>query len=78
MTQKEKLKALCDEIKVKESGFLVIYVENPDMPEPEMIINSVKNVEYKKNYFDTAYNDELELKAKKEIKIVNFLYLGSL
>lgn len=51
-------------------------IKAPDLPKPELIVNPTTNLLAKRDYYDAAYNDDMELKAKPDIKIVN-AYVGS-
>lgn len=75
MTKKEFLEKLDKAI---ENGWgIKVYVEMPDLAKPELVCNPPENVEQKRNYYDDAYNNEMQLESFTQIKIVNssFLYL---
>jgi hypothetical protein len=54
-----------------EADFMIIRVEGPT-PEPEIIINPRENFDTKLAYYKNAYNEDLTLKAKPEIKISSY------
>jgi len=47
------------------------WVTHPELEDPEIIINSKNNLDYKKQYYNEAYTDDMRLKNNKDIRIVN-------
>lgn len=47
-----------------------VEIELPGCPEPEIIWNPKENFAFKKQYYQKSYNENLELKNNKLIKIV--------
>jgi len=56
---------------IKEGKGIEVWVSHPDLVDYEIIINSKRNVEAKKEYYDKAYTDAMELENYKLITIVN-------
>ena len=59
-------------IKTKQS--LGVIIEMPGFESPEMIINPVENLEKKLEYYKSAYDDNLEHKNAKGIKIIGYTF----
>lgn len=72
MTKKKKFLEGFDN---PENNSVIVYIGMPDLPSNETIINPKKNFESKKSYYEKAYNDDLELKANTNIKIVDYSFL---
>ncbi len=53
---------------------VTVAVMLPGCEEPEYIINTKVNFKAKQKYYDTAYDDDLCLKANKEIKILFYKF----
>jgi len=51
---------------------VAVSVTVPNCPESETIINPKANFEGKKQYYDKAYNDDLELNTFNQIKITGY------
>jgi len=51
-----------------------VEIQLPDYPDVEIIYNSRANFERKQKYYSKAYNDNLEMKRNKEIKIVKYTF----
>lgn len=51
-----------------------VKIQLPDCPEPEIIWNPKVNFAFKKKYYQKAYNENLELKNNKLIKIVGIQF----
>lgn len=66
MTKKEEFLKGFDE----DHKEVLVEVTVPNCPVPEMITNPKVNFQGKKEYYNKAYNDDLELKNFNEIKIV--------
>lgn len=58
--------------KEKNSKYIYIVIKNKNHNKNEIIINPMGNVEDKTSYIENAYNEDLTLKACKDIKIVDF------
>jgi len=73
-----------DKIVTKKEQFLnefngnytevTVEVTVPNCPKNELIINPKENFKGKKQYYDKAYNDNLELNAFNAIKIVGYKF----
>lgn len=52
-----------------------VHINMPDLPKHEIICNPPENVHAKQAYYDEAYDDQMQLKAFKQIRIeqVDFL-----
>lgn len=59
-------------VKLDES--LGLFIEMPGFPEPELIVNPVANLEKKLEYWKNTYDDNLEHKHAKGIKIVGCVF----
>lgn len=53
---------------------ICVYIQMPDLPATEKIINPKENFAGKKAYYEKAYNDNLELKSFPDIKIVDYSF----
>ena len=66
----------------RSKAFLVVKIETEGNPAPEIIINPAANIPAKRDYYDKAYNDGLELisgkKAGKSVRIVDALMTNNL
>lgn len=62
---------------IENNWGIKVYVEMPDLAEPEIICNPPENVKQKRSYYNATYNKDMELESFPQIKIidVNFLYL---
>ncbi|WP_206460420.1 hypothetical protein [Anaerovorax sp. IOR16] len=58
----------------KDHNDVVVEVTVPNCPRTELIINPKENFKGKKEYYDKAYNDDLELKSFDQIKIVSYRF----
>lgn len=61
----------------EESKYIGILIQLPDCRRPEVIINPAINFEKKWEYYDGAYNNELELRFNPKVKIVGFTHADS-
>jgi len=59
------------EVARKEGAGIEVWVTHPELEDPEIIINSKNNLDYKKQYYNEAYTDDMRLKNNKDIRIVN-------
>lgn len=54
---------------------LGLFIEMPDFEEPEMIINPVVNLEKKLGYYKKTYDENLEHKHAKGIRIIGYTFM---
>lgn len=54
----------------EECEYVTVFVQMPDLPLPEMITNPIENIPMKLEYYESAYDEQMRLKAKPEIMIV--------
>jgi hypothetical protein len=59
---------------IKSNQNLMLFIEMPEFPSPEMIINPVENLEKKLEYYKNTYDDNLEHKHAKGIKIIAYSF----
>lgn len=52
---------------------IAVFVEMPDLEVPEMIANPYQNLKAKIAYYEKAYDENMQLKANKEIKITRLM-----
>lgn len=62
--------AMIDAIALRKAFY--VKVKMPECIKPEMIINPAENLEYKKKYYEHAYDDDLKLLSFDKIQIVEF------
>ena len=79
ITRKERFNALFAQI-LAEGADLKIEINNPDMPQREMIINPSANVAAKVAYYNEAYDDDMCLKRNPKIRMESpsFFYIDDL
>lgn len=53
---------------------LGLFIEMPGFPKPELITNPVANLEKKFEYWKNTYDENLEHKHAKGIKIVDYIF----
>lgn len=53
-------------------------IKAPGATKRELIINPIENIEAKLKYVEGAYNDDLQLKANKEIQITDYMSSNSI
>jgi hypothetical protein len=76
LTKKQRFLQEIDEHYEKAMEFcvkkpkMIVSIQMPDLPSIEEIVNPFENYKGKKEYYDKAYNDDLELIAFPKIKIV--------
>lgn len=70
MTKKEEFLKGFDE----DYNTVTVEVTVPNCPETELIINPKANFDGKKQYYEKAYNDNLELNTFNQIKIVGYKF----
>ena len=61
-----------------EATYMEVYVEHPNLPEPEVIMNPISNMCKKIEYYKSAYNDNLTLKTYDKIRIIAVDYCFSM
>jgi len=49
-------------------------IQRPNYPEPEVVYDGKANFDLKRNYYAKAYNENLEMKRNKNIKIVKYVF----
>ena len=67
MTQKESLLNLLRKVEVTE---ITLYIKNPEMKMNERITFSAPDFQYKADYIERVYDDDLRLINNKTIQIV--------
>ena len=74
MTRKEKFLKEIDEVIQNNLSYchLEVYIEMPDLPDNEKIVNTFANMQPKRNYYERAYDDDLNLIANPDIKIAKW------
>ena len=60
------------EMAIKESKSLSLLISLPGLDSPEMITNPVENLEKKLEYYKATYDDNLEHRHAKGIKVVGY------
>ncbi|MGV9027461.1 hypothetical protein ACN9TE_11080 [Lactococcus lactis] len=83
MTVKEKflndIKLLIENKELpKEDKVLTVWIETPDMTARELIVNPFENLQAKYDYYDKAYDDNLNLKANPDIFISTYSTDGTI
>jgi hypothetical protein len=83
MTVKEKflndIKSLIENKELpKDFKVLCVWIETPDMPAREIISNRFENLQAKHDYYDKAYDDNLNLKANLDIFIAAYSIAGKI
>ena len=53
---------------------LSLLIEMPGFPKPEMITNPVGNLEKKLEYYKKTYDENLEHKHAKDVKIIGYTF----
>ena len=71
MTRKEEMEKLFAEAKNKGMD-IGVEVNVPGQEETEMIINKNSRIDNKLSYYMRSYDDDLNLNANQEVKIVGF------
>ncbi len=83
MTVKEKflndIKSLIENKEIsQEDKVLTVWIETPDMTARELIVNPFENLQAKHDYYDKAYDDNLNLKANPDIFIAAYSIAGKI
>lgn len=68
MDELEKIIKIAIEAKVP----LSLFISMPGFPEPEIITNPTANLEKKLEYYKSTYNNNLEHKHAKGVKIIGW------
>lgn len=69
--RKQEFTQIVKEGIARNKNFMVVKIETEGNPAPEIIINSKENFPQKTNYYDKAYNEDMELiKAKEAGKLI--------
>lgn len=56
------------------ANFVGVMIQLPNMSQPEVIINPIDNLPSKMEYYFNNYNDNLELIANPDVKIIGLTY----
>lgn len=75
---KSELISIFIEAKMRGMDFVGVSIKTPTLTSPEIIINPFDNLEAKLDYYITAYDDNLHLKACNTIQITNIAYANNL
>ena len=62
----------------EEATYMEVYIDHPELPEPEVIRNPISNMCKKIEYYKSAYNDDLTLKTYEKIRIIAVDYYFSM
>ena len=57
---------------------LTVWIETPDLPEKELIVNPFNNLQVKLDYYNKAYDDNLHLKTNSDVLIYAYQANGDL
>ena len=80
--RKTEFKKIVQEGRDRSKLFMVVKIETEGNSGPETIVNPAVNFAAKLNYYDKAYNDDMELiaakNAGKSIQIVDVLMTSNL
>lgn len=57
---------------IDNKASLGLFIEMPEFPEPELITNPVANLMKKLEYYKNTYDENLEHKHAKGIKIIGY------
>ena len=60
--------------KNQEAKYFAVQLKLPGCEKLETIINPICNIDCKLGYYEDAYDDNLYLKANKDIQIITFTY----
>lgn len=72
---KENLINTFIQAKEQNAKYIIIQTQNKNCKGLETIINPISNVDYKIDYYTNAYDNDLFLKANKDIRIINFTFI---
>lgn len=61
-------------VAIEENNSLSLLIEMPGFPKPEMITNPVENLALKLEYYKKTYDEQLEHKHAKGIKIIGYTF----
>jgi len=59
---------------IKKNRSLGLFIEMPGFPKPEMITNPVENLKRKLEYYKKTYDENLEHRHAKGIKIIGYTF----
>jgi hypothetical protein len=62
------------DVAIQEKKPLSLLIEMPGFPSPEMITNPVDNLSLKLDYYKKTYDESLEHKHAKGIKITGYTF----
>lgn len=62
------------DLSIKENEPLGLFIEMPGFEQPELIINPVVNLRKKLEYYKNTYDENLEHKYSKGIKIIGYTF----
>ena len=71
MTKKDCLKTEFSNSKLRKNKFIAVAIDMKGNSGWEIIINPKENFDAKLEYYDKAYNDNLELNSCSDIRIVS-------
>ena len=59
---------------IEKNRSLGLFIEMSGFPKPELITNPVENLEMKLEYYKKTYDEDLEHKHAKGIKIIGYTF----
>ena len=62
------------DVAIEENNPLSLFIEMPGFEQPELITNPVINLRKKLEYYQNTYDDNLEHKYAKGIKIIGYTF----
>lgn len=66
------------EAMANSATYIGVLIEIPNLPDNELIVNTLNNINEKMDYYMKNYNDDLTLKYARHIRIVDFAWGHSL
>ena len=75
MTKNELIQTF-EEAKLQQADYISVFIDMPDLPEYEEIVNPFANFDKKLEYYLKAYNDNLELITYPKIKISGITFMS--
>ncbi|MBL4951102.1 hypothetical protein JK635_02455 [Neobacillus sp. YIM B02564] len=70
----KNLEACFKNAKVLKQNFVAVRIEMEGFPKAEIIVNPIENADSKLAYYQKTYNENLNHKYAKGIKIVGFTF----
>ena len=70
----EKLKKCFKTAMSVKAKYIAVKIKMNNLEKCEIIVNPIENATEKLKYYSEAYNEDLTLKACKDIKIVDFTF----